>query len=187
MDSCVGRSVSHQDLLLSQKTYKERRGGRYRVFQYGNGLVSITLTKTVETARRACRLNRARPRRNHPQCFIPESRTSHIWCVGYRIARKWPYRRGVRRARAPVRQVRVVNNGVELDRFPPFEMRAGARASHPFRSDLPKDAILLTSVGRQVKRKGFAWFIEHVMPRLPEHVHYWLGGDGPEGDAIHQR
>lgn len=84
----------------------------------------------------------------------------------------------------PSAKVRVVNNGVELDRFPLFEMRAGARASHPFRSDLPKDAILLTSVGRQVKRKGFAWFIEHVMPRLPEHVHYWLGGDGPEGDAI---
>jgi len=39
-------------------------------------------------------------------------------------------------------------------------------------------------VGRQVKRKGFAWFIDNVMPRLPDHVHYWLGGDGPEGEAI---
>lgn len=78
----------------------------------------------------------------------------------------------------------VVNNGVQLDRFPMFEWPAGARAPHPFRSELPEDALLLCSVGRQVKRKGFAWFIDHVMPRLPEHVHYWLGGDGPEGEAI---
>jgi phosphatidylinositol alpha-1,6-mannosyltransferase len=81
-------------------------------------------------------------------------------------------------------KIRVVHNGVKLDRFEPFEWPAGARAPHPFRSELPEDALLLCSVGRQVKRKGFAWFIDQVMPRLPEHVHYWLGGDGPEGEAI---
>jgi phosphatidylinositol alpha-1,6-mannosyltransferase len=35
-----------------------------------------------------------------------------------------------------------------------------------------------------VKRKGFEWFIENVMPRLPEDVHYWLAGDGPEHGTI---
>ena len=84
----------------------------------------------------------------------------------------------------PEHKVHVVHNGVQLDRFAPFAMPAGARAPHPFRSSLPADALLLCSVGRQVKRKGFAWFIEHVMPELPSHVHYWLGGDGPEGEAI---
>lgn len=84
----------------------------------------------------------------------------------------------------PQDKIRVVHNGVQLDRFPTFEFPAGARAPHPFRSDLPDDAILLCSVGRQVKRKGFAWFIGNVMPELPENVHYWLGGDGPEGEAI---
>ena len=84
----------------------------------------------------------------------------------------------------PADKVHVVHNGVQLDRFAPFAMPAGARAPHPFRSSLPADALLLCSVGRQVKRKGFAWFIENVMPQLPSHVHYWLGGDGPEGEAI---
>lgn len=84
----------------------------------------------------------------------------------------------------PEDKIRVVHNGVQLDRFDPFEWPAGARAPHPFRSDLPEDALLLCSVGRQVKRKGFAWFIDQVMPRLPAHVHYWLGGDGPEAEAI---
>ncbi len=51
---------------------------------------------------------------------------------------------------------------------------------------LPVNALLLCSVGRQVKRKGFAWFIEHVLPRLPENVHYWLAGDGPETENIRQ-
>lgn len=84
----------------------------------------------------------------------------------------------------PEDKIRVVHNGVQLDRFPSHEWPAGARAPHAFRSELPAEALLLCSVGRQVERKGFAWFIDNVMPRLPDHVHYWLGGDGPEGDAI---
>ncbi|NNE34747.1 MAG: glycosyltransferase family 4 protein [Rhodothermales bacterium] len=51
---------------------------------------------------------------------------------------------------------------------------------------LGPETLLLTSVGRQVKRKGFAWFVESVMPLLPENVHYWLAGDGPESDTIRQ-
>ncbi len=86
----------------------------------------------------------------------------------------------------PQEKIRVVNNGVQLDRFPAFELRAGARAPHPFRSSLSEGDLLICSVGRQVKRKGFAWFIDNVVPKLPEHVHYWLGGDGPEGDAIQE-
>jgi len=84
----------------------------------------------------------------------------------------------------PPSKCAVVHNGVQLDRFPVPTVPAGARANQPFRAELGEDAVLLCSVGRQVKRKGFAWFIEHVMPRLPENVHYWLGGDGPEGEAI---
>lgn len=86
----------------------------------------------------------------------------------------------------PPGKIRVVHNGVQLDRFPAFDFPAGARAQHPFRTDLDEGSLLLCSVGRQVQRKGFAWFIDHVMPRLPDHVHYWLGGDGPEGEAIQQ-
>jgi len=91
------------------------------------------------------------------------------------IARGWP--RG---------KVAVVPNGVDLDRF---EGRASARtevcgvqiAGAP---PLPEDAFLLVAVGRQVRRKGFAWFIDDVMPKLPENVFLWLAGDGPEHDNI---
>jgi phosphatidylinositol alpha-1,6-mannosyltransferase len=89
----------------------------------------------------------------------------------------------------------VVPNGVDLSRFPEATPEAVATPDRAalyaaFQGELagtealPEGALLLCSVGRQVERKGFAWFAEHVMPRLPEHVHYWLAGDGPEADAI---
>jgi phosphatidylinositol alpha-1,6-mannosyltransferase len=45
------------------------------------------------------------------------------------------------------------------------------------------EKILLT-VGRLVKRKGHAWFIADVLPRLPEDTMYLIIGDGPELDRI---
>ncbi len=90
----------------------------------------------------------------------------------------------------PERKQRVIPNGIDLGRFPaPDQQRGDARQTleaalgDPFRP-LPEEALLLCSVGRQVERKGFAWFVDAVMPRLPAHVHYWLAGDGPEADAI---
>lgn len=79
-------------------------------------------------------------------------------------------------------KVHVVSNAVDLNRFEgvvasrgrggPVRIAAAPR--------LPDDAFLIVTVGRQVPRKGFAWFIEKVMPRLPERVIFWLAGDGPE-------
>lgn len=43
--------------------------------------------------------------------------------------------------------------------------------------------ILLT-VGRLVRRKGVAWFIEQVVPRLDPEVIYLIAGDGQERRAI---
>lgn len=86
-------------------------------------------------------------------------------------------------------QVCVVPNGIDVDRFREPQTRArsrtlledavGAPAPPP-----PPDGLLLTSVGRQVERKGTAWFVDNVMPRLPADVHYWIAGDGPELSAI---
>ncbi len=90
----------------------------------------------------------------------------------------------LQRGLAPEKLV-VVPNGVKVSRFAPLEDKTTMRrelievlgdATNP----LPGDALLLCSVGRQVERKGFAWFVDEVMPRLPEDVHYWLVGDGPE-------
>ncbi|MDB5164481.1 MAG: glycosyl transferase group 1 [Candidatus Saccharibacteria bacterium] len=53
--------------------------------------------------------------------------------------------------------------------------------------DLPADAKILLTVGRLVKRKGVAWFIENVLPDLvsrhPEIV-YLIVGDGEERSVV---
>ncbi len=80
----------------------------------------------------------------------------------------------------------VVPNGVAVHRFNGASQTA-ARTELLERfagSDLPDRGLLLCSVGRQVKRKGFAWFIRNVMPLLPHDVHYWLAGEGPEAENI---
>lgn len=90
-------------------------------------------------------------------------------------------------ARGALREnVHVVPNAIDLDRF-------GTGVGSPERSvpvrfpdapELHDDAFLLVAVGRQVRRKGFAWFVENVMPKLPEHAHLWIAGDGPERENI---
>ncbi|MGM0705809.1 MAG: glycosyltransferase family 4 protein [Bacteroidota bacterium] len=89
----------------------------------------------------------------------------------------------------PADQVHVVPNGIDLDRYAPPQQKPEMRATlkrtlGSEAAPLPDDALLLCSVGRQVKRKGFAWFVEHVMPTLPENVYYWIAGDGPESESI---
>jgi len=85
----------------------------------------------------------------------------------------------------PERKLQVVPNGIDPDRFrAPGSREERRQHLTDALGPLPDDALLLCSVGRQVKRKGFAWFIGTVMPKLPDDVHYWLAGDGPEHGAI---
>ena len=44
--------------------------------------------------------------------------------------------------------------------------------------------LILVTVGRLVKRKGVAWFVQHVMPRLNSRCLYLIVGAGPEKDRI---
>lgn len=83
----------------------------------------------------------------------------------------------------------VVPNGIDTDRFhlPPASRRARRELLASMEDPAqPLDAsdFVLCSVGRQVRRKGFEWFVEHVMPLLPSNVKFWLAGDGPEHEAI---
>ena len=45
---------------------------------------------------------------------------------------------------------------------------------------------LLLSVGRLVKRKGHAWFVEHVLPHLDAETVYVVVGEGPERPVIEE-
>ncbi|MCH8063303.1 MAG: glycosyltransferase family 4 protein, partial [Chloroflexi bacterium] len=44
-------------------------------------------------------------------------------------------------------------------------------------------AVLLTA-GRLIRRKGVAWFVTHVLPRLPEGTTYMIVGEGDQADVV---
>ncbi len=90
----------------------------------------------------------------------------------------------------------ITPNGIDPNRFReevPFpktndsDRRAVLRQSFPdLVPKLPPGALVLCSVGRQVKRKGHEWFVRSVMPLLESNVHLVLGGQGPEVKRISQ-
>lgn len=89
-------------------------------------------------------------------------------------------------------RIQVVPCGAEPDRFPEVEDRIAThralldaleRAGEP---PIPPDALLLLSIGRHQERKGFHWFVDQVMPRLPPDIVYLIGGSGPMTPAIRE-
>ncbi len=105
---------------------------------------------------------------------LPVSRATAAECLA----------RGVDPAR-----LQVVFNGADLGRFaapPPVEARRGIlRCAFPAETQgLGDDDLVICTVGRQVGRKGHAWFVREVMPKLRAGARLWLAGDGPEAAAI---
>jgi phosphatidyl-myo-inositol dimannoside synthase len=89
----------------------------------------------------------------------------------------------------PAERLHVINNGIDISRYPEPPRRDERRAilARTFpaaAAALPPDVLVLCTTGRQIRRKGHAWFVDNVMPLLPPHVHFWLAGDGPEAPAI---
>ena len=88
------------------------------------------------------------------------------------------------------RRMHVLPNGVDAARFAaparPQDRRAILAAAFPEHAGglSPRDGLVVCTVGRQVPRKGHAWFVRTVMPRLPADVQFWLVGDGPEASSI---
>lgn len=95
-------------------------------------------------------------------CVMPVSRATGTECI----------KRGM-----PKERVQVIPNGVDTRRKVGTDGR-------PILRTIDETSLLLCSVGRLVKRKGFAWFIDQVMPLLPGGVHYWIAGSGPQHAAI---
>ena len=84
-------------------------------------------------------------------------------------------------------QIAIVPNGIDPTRLAPATtaehdaLKQGLAGP----TDTPQGHnLVLLSVGRHVRRKGFAWFASEVMPRLPQNVVWWLVGEGPETDAV---
>lgn len=46
------------------------------------------------------------------------------------------------------------------------------------------DKVLLVTTGRLTPRKGHAWFIKNVLPKLPQHCLYVIAGSGQEKVSI---
>lgn len=49
--------------------------------------------------------------------------------------------------------------------------------------EMENKKTILTS-GRLAKRKGVAWFIQNVLPKLPDNIIYIIAGDGPDKENI---
>jgi phosphatidylinositol alpha-1,6-mannosyltransferase len=81
-------------------------------------------------------------------------------------------------------RLQVIPCGVDTAAFAPPRDRAAARrellrAIGESPATVPEGALLLVSVGRHQERKGFQWFADEVMPRLPADVLYLVTGEGP--------
>lgn len=77
----------------------------------------------------------------------------------------------------PLEHIRVIKNGIETEKFE--EPRDRNALAELLKRDITDRVILLTA-GRLAKRKGVAWFIRHVLPRLDASLLYVVAGSGPD-------
>jgi phosphatidylinositol alpha-1,6-mannosyltransferase len=86
----------------------------------------------------------------------------------------------------PASKMHVVPCGVDTALFAPPHDRAAARREllAAIGETVPDDTLILCSVGRHQERKGFHWFVDAVMPRLPPDVLYLVTGEGPTTPQI---
>lgn len=159
--------------------------------------VDVVLFSSMVTAATAVPLRARLARRGTLLAAIPVGRDVTLPTPGY----QWFVRRvfasldavfPISRATAaecalrgvPAARMQVIPCGVDTAVFSPPRDRLAARhellrALGESPATVPDDALLLVSVGRHQERKGFQWFADEVMPRLPKHVHYLVTGEGP--------
>ena len=89
-------------------------------------------------------------------------------------------RAGVERG-IPEEKFVFIPNGVDAKKFQGDFGRDDLQKV--LKDNLGEKKVILTS-GRLVKRKGVAWFVRNVMPKLPENFIYVIAGAGPDWDDI---
>jgi len=82
-----------------------------------------------------------------------------------------------------VKRTVVISNGIDVHKFKSISYQPNW-IHQTYR--IPKQNLVLLTVGRLVKRKGVAWFIDEVMPQLKSPVTYLVVGAGPQEALIQQ-
>ena len=115
------------------------------------------------------------------QLIVPRCvrQMDHIVCIS-RATRDECTARGIPAKRCAVIPIGVNQDSIYLpdsreDLRPKLEKIAGMAV---------KNRTVLLTVGRLVKRKGVAWFVEHVVPQLESRYLYLIVGAGPDKDHI---
>lgn len=78
-------------------------------------------------------------------------------------------------------KVVFIPNGIDINKYKSDGTRKDLEKL--LGEDLTEKFTIMTS-GRLAKRKGAAWFVRNVMPRLPENVLYIVAGDGADRENI---
>lgn len=91
-------------------------------------------------------------------------------------------RQGVARG-IPETKFTFIPNGVDTEKY--FKPHTREELEKILNLSLVNKYVLLTS-GRLAKRKGVAWFIRNVIPKLPENILYVVAGDGIDRKDIEQ-
>lgn len=92
----------------------------------------------------------------------------------------------IKRGMSPEKGV-ALPNGFDMSDFEhePNKKEAQKKIDELFELNLQGKKLLLT-VGRQVKRKGHAWFLEEVLPKINSDVFYLIIGEGLEHENLVQ-
>lgn len=89
-------------------------------------------------------------------------------------------RQGVARG-IPEKKFTFIPNGVDTEKF--FAPHTREELGHILGCSVENKKILLTS-GRLAKRKGVAWFIRNVIPKLSNDILYVVAGDGTDRENV---
>jgi phosphatidylinositol alpha-1,6-mannosyltransferase len=81
----------------------------------------------------------------------------------------------------PREKMVFIPNGIDTEKY--FAPHAHEELEKILGISLTDKYVLLTS-GRLAKRKGVAWFIRNVLPKLDEKILYTVAGDGPDKQNV---